>query len=108
MEAMARSVGDEGEYESGIAWMERALEALYKTPSGYEIDAFLLAHIARWRQNLGDHAGALETAKTFVPTPNPDLGSAEQSTSGVANSLHSGHGKRTELACPPLTRTCIR
>lgn len=66
MEAMARSIGDEGDYESGIAWMERAVEALYKTPNGYAVDAFLLAHIARWKRNLGDHAGALEMAKTSV------------------------------------------
>ncbi|KAK2603101.1 hypothetical protein N8I77_009583 [Diaporthe amygdali] len=63
MEAMARSIGSEGQYESAIAWMERALEVFYKTNDIPGIDAFLIAHIAGWKQNLGDHAGASESAK---------------------------------------------
>lgn len=77
MEAMARSIGSEGQYESAIAWMERALEALYKTDDIPGIDAFLIAHIAGWKQNLGDHAGASESAKMFV-TLSPTLQNDEQ------------------------------
>lgn len=75
MEAMARSVGEEGQHESAIAWMERALEAFYRTHNSPGIDAFLISYIADWKEKLGDHAGALETAKMFVPlnkTPQND------------------------------------
>lgn len=64
---MARSVGEEGQHESAIAWMERALEAFYRTHNSPGIDAFLISYIADWKEKLGDHAGALETAKMFVP-----------------------------------------
>lgn len=64
---MARSIGGEGQYESAIAWMERALKAFYRTHKSPGIDAFLISYIADWKQNLGDHAGALETANMFVP-----------------------------------------
>lgn len=63
MEAMARCQGDEGRYESAIDWMEKALEAFYQLHSNSKVDAFLLSHIARWKQDLGDHARALKTAK---------------------------------------------
>lgn len=61
---MARSLGGEGQYKSAIAWMERALAAFYRTNKSPGIDAYLISEIAVWQQNLGDHAGALETAKT--------------------------------------------
>lgn len=67
MEAMARSVGDEGRYESAIDWMQKALEAFYQTNGlTTSIDAYLISYIAIWKQNLGDYAGALETAKMSV------------------------------------------
>lgn len=67
MEAMARSIGEEGQYKSAIVWMERALEAFYRTHHSPGIDAFLISYVADWKEKLGDHAGALETAKMFVP-----------------------------------------
>lgn len=72
MEAMARSIGDEGRYESAIDWMQKALEAFYQTNGlTTSIDAYLFSHIAIWKQHLGDYAGALETAKMFVTPPLP-------------------------------------
>ncbi|POS70166.1 hypothetical protein DHEL01_v211436 [Diaporthe helianthi] len=66
MEAMATSIGNEGQYERAIAWIQKALDALLKTPNSSGIDSFLLAHVARWNQNLGDHTLSLEISKTFV------------------------------------------
>lgn len=77
MEAMARSIGDEGRYESAIDWMQKALEAFYQTNGLPTIDAYLISHIALWKQYLGDYAGAMETAKMFV-TPRRAFWTGEQ------------------------------
>lgn len=63
---MAKCLGDEGRYDSAIDWMEKALEAFYKSHTDSKVDAFLMSNIATWRQSLGDHAGALTTAKRSV------------------------------------------
>lgn len=104
MEAMARSIGDQGQYEDAIAWMKRALEALYKTPDSTGTASYLLCHVAAWKQKLGDHEGALETAKMFVTLNRTPKYTGQK---GFANSLRSGHGKRTKPACLPWTRMCV-
>ncbi|KAI1274586.1 hypothetical protein F5Y07DRAFT_211773 [Xylaria sp. FL0933] len=65
MEAMARSIGDDNEdYEKAITWMERAVKTLLEhcKDTSLEVDAYLLAHIARWKMYLGDISAALEIA----------------------------------------------
>lgn len=65
MEAMARSFGDDdGDYEKAISWMERAVKTLLEhcKDTSLEVDAYLLAHISRWKMALGDTSAALEIA----------------------------------------------
>ncbi|KAI0424360.1 hypothetical protein F5Y09DRAFT_324588 [Xylaria sp. FL1042] len=65
MEAMARSFGDDDEdYEKAISWMERAVKTLLEhcKDTSLEVDAYLLAHISRWKMYLGDITAALEIA----------------------------------------------
>lgn len=68
MEATARCLGDNKDYEKAISWMERAVETLLAECRGtsLEIDSYLLSHISKWKLCLGDVSAAYKIAEEYV------------------------------------------